>query len=424
MSLDQFGFTPPDLDDLAHAVELAQRLANRRFFGYVRGEAFPSSIDFRTEVGALRHLTAIHRTLRKIAGPLFDPASPMPPFKRYVLMERRMREVEAAFEASRAPAEPGTPPPPEPQDVFLPPPLENLVGAVNHAQQFCVIRLQGYLDGVRPLESGDYRLEIEALRDLAAINRTLRRMSGLTLAEDETLPEADLGPDVNDEDYAALRAAALAEGEAERLRDAELHPDVTPVARLSDPTPPPAAPPSPLRASVSPCEPSSSSPDTADIENPIPVDAPLPPHAPLRLVAPVPEIRTVSPSTCGRRSAPLGSRDRGRPRDFDAPADPRRAPDTWPRETPEDLLEDDGPWGNYSTPPPPWHKSVDEVNDEIYGPDPSGFAPRPRPKPELDPFWRAAGYGSPQSRPTSDPPRFGSPRPILNDSDPPSPNSS
>ncbi len=241
MFLDPYIFTPPKPDALTRAVESYQRVACTRFINYLRDAENPNLLplevhayqleptpkQLRAEVRALRHLTAIQRTLREIGGPLFDPASPIPPRERLRLVNLRLDAIEEAlggnddtFEgetmgtagfnsvspscssdcrnhgdhvSSSSLSSPGdfelnVPRPGD--DFYHPPEIEDLLGAVDYAQRVFAARAE-LLDKRRlTLAPEDFLLEIASLRDLTAIVRTLRRMSAYRLPEDESLPDA------------------------------------------------------------------------------------------------------------------------------------------------------------------------------------------------------------------------------------------
>jgi hypothetical protein len=136
MSLDVFAFTPPDPELLGHAIERAQAAARRRFLQIYMGDDRPTSAEFAALVRSLRDLTAMHRTLRKMAGPLFDPASPLRPAQRLALFERRLERTRAALGIQEGEPRPIVLPPGTPNpgpDLFVPPLIEDLVGAVELA---------------------------------------------------------------------------------------------------------------------------------------------------------------------------------------------------------------------------------------------------------------------------------------------------
>jgi len=234
MFLDPFTFTPPSPEVLTRAVESYQRVAAARFCRYardaedpfllpkyVRGDTLqPTSKQLHAEVRALRHLTAIQRTLREIGGPLFDPDSPISPHERLRLVDRRLDAIEEALGDPEDPFAddlPGTPSASSASSdplgsraealceggasnpanhvnrvdsssssFYHPPEIEDLLEAVNFAQTVFAARAE-LLDKRRlTLSAEDFLLEIASLRDLTAIIRTLRRMSAQPLPERQT----------------------------------------------------------------------------------------------------------------------------------------------------------------------------------------------------------------------------------------------
>jgi hypothetical protein len=206
MSLDVFAFTPPDPELLGHAIERAQAAARRRFLQIYMGDDRPTSAEFAALVRSLRDLTAMHRTLRKMAGPLFDPASPLRPAQRLALFERRLERTRAALGIQEGEPRPIVLPPGTPNlgpDLFVPPLIEDLVGAVELATALATDRLDNLDRKDRPWVNHDeFLLEIQALRDLTAVTRTLHRMAAIPLPEDLSLE------DLQREDAQAQSASA------------------------------------------------------------------------------------------------------------------------------------------------------------------------------------------------------------------------
>jgi hypothetical protein len=97
MSLDAFVFTRPDLDSLATTVESAGRAARNRFYQILTDSDRPIPAEFAALVHSLRDLTAVHRTLRRMAG--------------IPLAEDESIDDDAATSADVAPAAPDNPDP-------------------------------------------------------------------------------------------------------------------------------------------------------------------------------------------------------------------------------------------------------------------------------------------------------------------------
>ncbi len=246
MFLDPFTFDPPNPEVLTRAVESYQRVACKRFFNYMRkaqnrgllplnvtGETLdPTPRQLYLEVRSMRHLTAIQKTFRDFGGPLFNPNSPIPPGKRFQLVERRLEAIEetlgdadagfvddaalGAEPARHSVGEGGSPssassgpsgsraealgeggvshsvnPVSSPSSFYYPPEIEDLLNAVDYAQHVFVARAELLDKRQLDLSPEDFAWEILAMRDLTAIIRTLRRMSAHKLPEDEPLSKAD-----------------------------------------------------------------------------------------------------------------------------------------------------------------------------------------------------------------------------------------
>ncbi len=239
MFLNPFTFDPPDAEVLTRAVESYQRVAAARFFNYrrkaenrgllplnVTGDTLePTPRQLYLEVRSLRHLTAIQKTLRDFGGPLFNPASPIPPGQRFQLVERRLEAVEqtladpddpfsdALYSSEADPSSSSNPVSSSPSpsssrssdfdhpvnhvsssspssSFYYPPEIEDLLAAVDDAQHVFAARADLLDKRHLRLSPEDFAWEILAMRDLTAIIRTLRRMSARQLPEDEPLTDA------------------------------------------------------------------------------------------------------------------------------------------------------------------------------------------------------------------------------------------
>jgi hypothetical protein len=349
MSLDAFVFTPPDLDSLATTVESAGRAARKRFFQILTDYDRPSPSEFASLVHALRDLTAVHRTLRKMAGPLFDPASSLPIARRLELFERRLDRVQAALDLQATPNPAASTLPPA--AVFTPPVIDDLVAAVDLATRCSALRFNTLDKPDRPYTTHPgFCLELQALRDLTAVTRTLHRMAGIPLAEDQSIDDIL-------RDDAASGAS-----------------DLSHASHFSRPShlstaPPPLNAPDSGANSTDPPE-SSSLSDLSDASD---ADAPDLSHAshfshlshlaPAPLVRPVPVVPSVEPRAAAHRRVPLGL-----PRS----ADPD--PDDFNGHHNED--DDDGsvddlpepPYGNWTTPHAP---ATSPSNNASSAPPPS-----------------------------------------------------
>ncbi len=318
MSFDPFVFTPPHLDDLNSAVEHAQKAAVIQAVNFVRGVERPSSSEFASASRNGRHLTAIHRTLRTMGGPLFDPESPLTPRQRHDLLMRRVEKVQAAYaDPLSVPASPlrcknhssplnsesskslhpsresclvsssDSSPLPTLDADYCPPDIENLLSLAELLAKIANQRWRDVLDNKLFLTAEDRALETLALRDITAIFRTLHRMSALAIAEDQThddlQAELDLGaPDAPASDSCQTTASPS--------------PSTSEISDFKSDVSSSQSCPSPLPSRESRLV---SSP-TADEETAIPATNPIPPQRPVRPIPPVPEIRPVAAS---RRAA-------------------------------------------------------------------------------------------------------------------------
>ncbi len=370
MSLDQFVYTPPSLEDLSVAVERAQKAAVLQQMRYYRKQENPSPFEYAASVRVLRHLTAIHRTLRKLGGPLFDPASTVPPARRMELLNRRIEQVEAvAQDWPESEEHAGDVPSTRPSTVdgfaYCPPEIEDLLSAVEIATKVSAERWDEVLNDRRWFEGQEQEIETLALRDLTAIHRTLRKMAGVKLAEDETTEDlqAEAADEVAPADSvmeAADSSNASSLSEASNLKpERNASPVDSSNFEMTDAATASWKPhfgphESSLESVQSEKSVDSSLPsDDADIESEIDPTAAVPNHRPVRAIPPVPEIRPVAPS---RSAGVPTSRRNGSHR----PRTTKKSQGRWAGLYQE---EDLGPWGIWDTPPPEY--KIDESDPEF-----------------------------------------------------------
>jgi hypothetical protein len=355
MSLDAFVFTPPDLDSLATTVESAGRAARKRFYQILTDDDRPSPSEFASLVHALRDLTAVHRTLRKMAGPLFDPASSLPIARRLELFERRLDRVQAALDLQAKPNPAASTLPPA--AVFTPPVIDDLVAAVDLATRCSALRFNTLDKPDRPYTTHPgFCLELQALRDLTAVTRTLHRMAGIPLAEDQSIDDV-------------LRDDAAADASDLSRASHSSH-----LSHLS-PAPPP------LNTPDSGAD-SSDAPDLSNLSDTSSDDASDLSHAshfshlshlaPAPLVRPVPVVPPVAPRAAAHRRVPLGL-----PRSADP--DPDDFNDRHNEDDDDGSVDDlpEPPYGNWTTPHAPGHIPIEQrilgatpiLNDNLDPPD-------------------------------------------------------